>query len=69
MTTNFEIECALMAGASYKSTRPNKQNWFPVPFEWTEVESEIKKDPSGFEASLFTKGTELVISFAGTGSE
>jgi hypothetical protein len=30
MATELEIQCALMAGRVYLSTR-NKVNWFPVP--------------------------------------
>lgn len=63
------IEYALLAGASYISTRPDV-NQFPVPDGW--VENVIKRQslPSGFEATYFTRGTgtstEIVISFAGT---
>jgi hypothetical protein len=57
------IEYALMAGASYISTRsdPNK---FPVPEDWVRIGRDVKD--SGFEAATFQKGSEIVISFAGT---
>jgi hypothetical protein len=63
MTTS--IEYALLAGASYFDTR-SADNRIPVPMEWT-VASRFPSDPSsGFEASAFQRGTEIVISFAGT---
>jgi hypothetical protein len=70
MTT--EIEYALMAGASYLSTRA-PVNQFPVPEGWLEQIDKRQNLPSGFEATCFTNGTsiatstEIVISFAGTG--
>ncbi len=55
-----------MAGASYISTRADI-NQFPVPNGWTEqVDKRKKEDSSGFEASYFTKGSEIVISYSGT---
>lgn len=65
MATKFEIECALMAGASYITTR-KPLNQFPIPAEWNELLVERAAKNSGFEATCFTKGTDLVISFAGT---
>lgn len=63
------IEYALMAGASYISTRSDI-NKFPVPKDWTEkVEYRKKSKDSGFEATCFTNGNEIVISYAGTGPE
>ena len=59
------IEYALMAGASYISNRA-ELNRFPVPDGWIEAIDERQAKPSGFEATYFTKGTEIVISFAGT---
>lgn len=35
MATEFEIQCALMAGRVYLTTR-DKVNWFPVPDGWGE---------------------------------
>ena len=58
-------EYALMAGASYISTRADK-NRFPIPEGWSESVADRKVKKSGFEATYFTKGTEVVISFAGT---
>ena len=57
------IEYALMAGGSYISTR-NDINKFPIPNDWIKANSVTGS--SGFEATSFTKGSELVISFAGT---
>jgi len=61
------IEYALMAGASYISTR-SEINQFSVPDGWLEAVDERRTLPSGFEATYFTNGTEIVISFAGTGT-
>lgn len=61
-----EIEYALMAGASYFSTRADV-NHFPVPAGWTEsIDDRRRISSSGYEATYFTKGSEIVISFAGT---
>jgi hypothetical protein len=60
-----DIEYALMAGASYISTRADI-NQFPVPDGWLEnVQKREKDDATGFEATYFTNGSEIVISFAG----
>jgi len=45
MATQFEIDCALMAGASYISSRPNKINQFPIPAGWTIVSGSYFNDP------------------------
>ena len=63
MTTT--IEYALMAGASYISTRDDV-NKFPTPDGWTTTKHENPDDGSGFEAVSFVKGNEIVISYAGT---
>jgi len=63
MTT--AIEYALMAGASYITNRP-EVNRIPTPLGWLEAVDERRTKPSGFEATYFTNGTDLVISFAGT---
>ena len=63
------IEYALMAGASYISTRDDV-NQFPIPQGWAKVvnpDSYFRDPVSGFEAISFTNGTEIVISYAGTG--
>jgi Ca2+-binding RTX toxin-like protein len=68
MTTNLEY--ALMAGVSYRSTRP-ELNRFPIPFSfgWSEILGSYRNiDSSGFEAVSFTNGTEIVISYTGTGT-
>ncbi|WHZ22882.1 MAG: hypothetical protein OJF47_001994 [Nitrospira sp.] len=63
-----EVEYALMAGRVYQSTRATI-NWLPDPqsLGWTE-EHVPQPQSSGFEAAAFQKGNEIVISFAGTGS-
>lgn len=58
------IEYALMSGASYISTRA-EINQFPVPDSWSEIVAKRALEPSsGFEATYFINGSEIVISFA-----
>ncbi len=72
------IEYALMAGASYVSTRADV-NKFPAPQGWVGVKHDNPPNGSGFEAISFIPegtvlgtstspgtATEIVISFAGT---
>lgn len=61
------IEYALMAGASYISNRADIHK-FPIPQGWISVidPPHFKDDTTGFEAIGFTKGSQVVISFAGT---
>lgn len=70
MTTT--VEYALMAGHTYRTTR-DEINWLPAPQGWTSYFP--VPDPttatgfpvtSGFEAISFQKGSEIVISYAGT---
>lgn len=61
--TQFEIDNALMAGRAYFDTRAFI-NRFPVPQSW--VEFNHRALDSGFEATSFTNGSRIVISFAGT---
>lgn len=70
MTTQFEIDCALMAGASYITTR-DPMNQFPIPDGWSEffhVPNQTYPTTSGFEAVAFQSqcSNDIVISFAGT---
>ncbi|MBU4411714.1 MAG: DUF2974 domain-containing protein, partial [Proteobacteria bacterium] len=68
MATQFDIDCALMAGRAYLTTRGQK-NWFPIPDGWTEffhIPNPTNSTISGFEAVSFQRGDEIVISFAGT---
>ncbi|MDP2810697.1 MAG: hypothetical protein Q8O34_11165 [Rhodocyclaceae bacterium] len=73
MTTQFEIDCALMAGAAYFDNRADI-NRFPIPSGWSLVHRfpVAASNGTGFEASAFGNGTdlasssEIVISFAGT---
>ena len=60
-----DVEYALMAGVSYRSTRADI-NRFPIPDGWLEVPLSHVTMPSGFEAVSFQRGNEIVISFAGT---
>lgn len=68
-----KIDYALMAGASYISTRADV-NQFPIPSGWLRIRHENPQDGSGFEAASFINGpdlahsTEIVISYAGTNS-
>ncbi|MBI5671843.1 MAG: hypothetical protein HZC50_00925 [Nitrospirae bacterium] len=65
------IEYALMAGHAYRTTR-DETNWIPVPQGWTPFFP--VPDPTtptfpttvGFEAISFQRGSEIVISYAGT---
>ena len=71
MTTQFDIDCALMAGRAYLTTR-KEINWFPVPDGWAEffhIPNSTTPTTSGFEAISFqhiSNPNEIVISFAGT---
>lgn len=67
------VDYALMAGHAYRTTR-DEINWIPAPGGWTPFFP--VPDPAtaatfpvttGFEAVTFTNGTEVVISYAGTG--
>src|SRR5262245_19508547 len=66
------IEYALMAGRAYQTTR-SLINQFPVAMGWLEF-AHVPNNLSfpqftgadGFEAVAFQKGTEIVISYAGT---
>ena len=70
MTT--PLEYSLMAGSSYRTTR-TLENLFPTPPGWTLFfpvpdlsTAAIFPVSAGFEAVAFQKGTEIVISYAGT---
>jgi hypothetical protein len=63
-------EYALMAGAAYFSTR-SVSNRIPSPDGWEQLDPQLhlnrrQDDATGFEAVAFTKGTDIIISFAGT---
>jgi Ca2+-binding RTX toxin-like protein len=67
------IEYALMAGHAYRTTR-DEINWIPAPQGWTPffpvpdpTTASAFPVTAGFEAVSFVNGTEIVISFAGTG--
>ena len=71
MATQFEIDCALMAGRAYQTNRNPATgiNWFPVPAGWTEfshIPNPSYPTTSGFEAAAFQSGNKIVIPFAGT---
>ncbi|MGO9446883.1 MAG: lipase family protein, partial [Thiobacillaceae bacterium] len=59
------VEYALMAGAVYVSTR-NIVNQLPAPPGW--APSKYESLDSGFEAVSFKQGSNIVISYAGTGT-
>jgi Ca2+-binding RTX toxin-like protein len=65
------IEYALMAGASYRDTRPDI-NKFPIPAGWNMVSRYPQDNATGFEAAALgnsatiTASTEIVISYAGS---
>ncbi len=60
-----QVQYAVMAAASYISTRL-EINRFSVPEGWSEDTVGRVREDSGFEATRFSKGSEIVISFAGT---
>ena len=66
-----EIEYALMSGHAYRTTR-DEINWIPAPQGWNPFFHVPNPDTpsfhatSGFEAISFQRGTEIVISYAGT---
>ena len=81
---NRNVELALLAGASYESSRRD-MNKFPVPEGWTALniagwpygsqswpETNVpgrvywQDSATGFEAAAYVKGSEVVVSFAGT---
>ncbi|MGB4115351.1 MAG: Mbeg1-like protein, partial [Polaromonas sp.] len=62
-----DTEYALMAGRVYQSTR-GTINWLPDLQSLGWAEFFPQQESSGFEAISFQKGNEIVISFAGTGS-
>jgi hypothetical protein len=59
MATQFELDCALMAGASYISTRPNNKNKFPVPEGWNELVRAA--EPSGFAKTIIGDRPRLML--------
>lgn len=65
------VEYALMAGASYRDTRPDVSK-VPIPNGWNMLDRNPQDGASGFEAATFGNGvamansTEIVISYAGT---
>jgi hypothetical protein len=61
------IEKSLMAGRVYQSTT-GIINWLPdiESLGWSTIVS--RRLASGFEATVFKKGAEIVVSIAGTGS-
>lgn len=73
MATEFEIQCAVMAGAAYFDNR-DEINRFPIPEGWNRVDRKSlnESNGTGFEASAFgdqesiEASSRIVISFAGT---
>ncbi len=61
-----EVEYALMAGRAYQSTRA-EINLFPSMVGWSEpLDKREVNNSTGFEAGYFQRGTDIVISYAGT---
>jgi hypothetical protein len=55
MARQFEIDCALMSGLAYQSSR-DKNNWFPAPSGWVEfshVPNDAYPTTQSFEVSAF----------------
>lgn len=66
MATQIEIDYALIAGYAYFGSRSDI-NRFPIPQGWMEkVDMRANYPASGFETYAFQRGTEIVISIAGT---
>lgn len=68
MATQFEIDCALMAGRAYQHNRGDI-NKLPIPDGWTEFPNHRSDELSGFEASAFrstSNSNNIVISYTGT---
>ena len=63
MTTTTEY--ALLAAASYFDTRV-AINRIPAPASWIEIDRKPSDAGSGFEVAAFQRGSEIVISYAGT---
>ena len=63
LATQFQLDCALMAGAVYVFNR-NAINQLPVPPGWTL--GKYQSENTGFEAASFIDGSQIVISYAGT---
>ncbi|MDR3088800.1 MAG: putative Ig domain-containing protein [Desulfobulbaceae bacterium] len=65
-----QIDCAILAGAAYRTNRTHEKNQFQVPASWSEVAGSYYHNlESGFEVVSFrnvSDPTEIVISFAGT---
>jgi hypothetical protein len=65
-----DLQYALMAGNVYRSTRPDI-NKVPIPVAdgWQEIPNTyVNLASSGFEAASFQRGTDIVISYTGTGT-
>jgi hypothetical protein len=58
VATQFEIDCALLSGSAYLSSRSDN-NKFPVPEGWLFIpDSHVIDSFSGFEAVSFQRGNE-----------
>src|SRR4051812_3461218 len=58
------LEIALLAGNSYRSSRPNPDNQIPIPAGWEVLDTGTTAN--GFEAVAYRKGGQIVVSYAGT---
>jgi hypothetical protein len=64
MTTERTVELAILAYSSYKADQVNA---LTLPAGWTRNDSLTKDDTdTGFGATVYTRGSEVVISFRGT---
>lgn len=63
--TVSNIDYALMSGVADRKSR-SKENQFPVPAGWVEMVDGYETRTSGFEATYFKNGNQIVIAFAGT---
>jgi hypothetical protein len=62
------LDYALMAGSAYIVSRA-EINRIPAPSGWAKVmnpDSYVETPSTGFEAISYQKGSEIVISYAGT---
>ena len=61
----ISTDYALLAGAAYFDTR-NTINRISTPQGWTQIDRRNSDPATGFEATTFQSGSQIVISYAGT---
>src|SRR4051812_30476855 len=62
-----ELEYALLSGSVYVTTRHPVNQIAPAP-GWAAIDRIVTPTSGGFEAQAYQRGSEIVISYAGTGS-